>query len=243
MSGGGEIAAAFRALAEDAAQAGESIGKSMGRWMEDTADIEEENVNRTLAADAENARALSAIRSNAGHLPEGGAGAGAAGGESGNISRTLSGAGGPEAGTAFGGKTAGRRSLPPAVKKKLEEGREFNRENWPRYPHNEVDLASRKRVDSYRPNREIVERKFTQLANIKPETAKGYIDSMRYKYKPGQLIGDTPKNQGEGIAGDELKGRHILEVPPQVQPVPPDIIKYAAQHTVIIRDTGGKVCR
>ena len=50
MADGGELAAAFRALAEDAAQAGEDIGDSVGRWFEDTADIEEENVNRTLAA-------------------------------------------------------------------------------------------------------------------------------------------------------------------------------------------------
>ena len=31
-------------------------------WFEDTADIEEENVNRTLAADTQNADALDAIR-------------------------------------------------------------------------------------------------------------------------------------------------------------------------------------
>jgi hypothetical protein len=74
MADGGELSAAFRALAEDAAQAGEDVGNSMGRWFEDTADIEEENVNRTLAADAENARALNAIRPDTGNLPEGGAG-------------------------------------------------------------------------------------------------------------------------------------------------------------------------
>lgn len=62
MTDGGELTAVFRALAEEAAQAGKDIGNSMGRWFEDTADIEEENVNRTLAADAENVRALNAIR-------------------------------------------------------------------------------------------------------------------------------------------------------------------------------------
>jgi len=74
MADGGELSAAFRALAGDAAQAGEDIGDSMGRWFEDTADIEDENVSRTLAADAENARALNAIRPDTGNLPEGGAG-------------------------------------------------------------------------------------------------------------------------------------------------------------------------
>lgn len=66
----------FRALAGDAAQAGENIGNSMSRWMEDTASIEDENVARTLAADAENARAISAIRPHPGNLTESGAGAG-----------------------------------------------------------------------------------------------------------------------------------------------------------------------
>jgi hypothetical protein len=89
MADGGELAAAFRALAEDAGQAGEDIGNSMGRWFEDTADIEEENVNRTLAADAENADALSAIRPNPGDLADGGAGD--AGGSTNRIARLLNG--------------------------------------------------------------------------------------------------------------------------------------------------------
>jgi len=69
MADGGELAAAFRALAEDAAQAGEDIGSSIARWTEETADIEDENVSRILAADAENARALRAIRADPGDIP------------------------------------------------------------------------------------------------------------------------------------------------------------------------------
>jgi papain fold toxin 1 (glutamine deamidase) of polymorphic toxin system len=86
MADGGELAAAFRALAEDGAQAGENIGDSMGKWFEDTADIEEENVNRTLAADAENTRALTAIKPNPGNLIEGGEGD-VSGGTEGGTSR------------------------------------------------------------------------------------------------------------------------------------------------------------
>lgn len=91
MPGGGELAAVFRGLAQDTAQAGDDIGKSISRWMEDTADIEDENVARTLAADAENARALNAIRPNPGNLAEGGAGEGEFGKPS-LISRLLGGA-------------------------------------------------------------------------------------------------------------------------------------------------------
>ena len=75
MAGGGELSAAFRALAHDAAQAGEDIGKSMSRFFEDTADRADQSVTTTLAADAENARALNAIRPKSEDpLPEGGSG-------------------------------------------------------------------------------------------------------------------------------------------------------------------------
>jgi hypothetical protein len=90
MADGGELAAAFRALAEDAGQAGENIGNSMGRWFEDTAGIEEENVNRTLAADAQNADALNAIRPDPGNLLDGGAGD-TEGSSTNNIARLLNG--------------------------------------------------------------------------------------------------------------------------------------------------------
>lgn len=62
MPDGGELSAAFRALAEDTAQAGDDIGNSMGRFFEDTADREEQSVTTTLAAEEENTRALNAIR-------------------------------------------------------------------------------------------------------------------------------------------------------------------------------------
>jgi hypothetical protein len=101
MSESGELAAAFRALAQDAAQAGEDVGSSVGRWFEETARIEEENVSATLAADADAARALNAIRPDTGDIADSGAaagglaGAGAAGsGEPGPIARMLSGADG-----------------------------------------------------------------------------------------------------------------------------------------------------
>lgn len=58
---GGELEAVFKALAEDTAQAGKDIGESMARFTEITADTEDGNVARTLAADAETARAAEAI--------------------------------------------------------------------------------------------------------------------------------------------------------------------------------------
>jgi hypothetical protein len=57
----GELAAAFEGLAEDTAQAGGEIAESIAKFTDDTANIEDANVARTLAADAENARAANAI--------------------------------------------------------------------------------------------------------------------------------------------------------------------------------------
>ena len=57
----GELSAVFRALAEDTDQAAGNIAGAMARFTETTAVTEDGNVARTLAADAENARAIAAI--------------------------------------------------------------------------------------------------------------------------------------------------------------------------------------
>jgi hypothetical protein len=57
----GELAAVFKGLAEDAGDAGEQIAESIANFTDDTADIEDANVARTLAADADTARAAAAI--------------------------------------------------------------------------------------------------------------------------------------------------------------------------------------
>jgi hypothetical protein len=57
----GELAAAFEGLANDAGQAGGDIAESIARFTDDTANIEDANVDRTLAADAKAARAADAI--------------------------------------------------------------------------------------------------------------------------------------------------------------------------------------
>lgn len=62
----GELAAAFEGLAEDTAQAGEEIAGSIAKFTDETADIEDANVARTLATDAEAARAAAAIGKDAG---------------------------------------------------------------------------------------------------------------------------------------------------------------------------------
>ena len=57
----GELSAVFRALAEDTDQAAGNIAGAMARFTVTTADTQDGNVARTLAADAENAQAIAAI--------------------------------------------------------------------------------------------------------------------------------------------------------------------------------------
>lgn len=63
--GDGELAAVFKGLAEDAGEAGGEIAKSIATFTDETATIEDGNVARTLAADANTARAANAVSSEA----------------------------------------------------------------------------------------------------------------------------------------------------------------------------------
>lgn len=246
MADAGVVAAAVRGVADDSAQAGLDIGEALGSNIDDAAQNVLDGLTTSQAAEDANTQLFTDIKPNAGDVDAaGGEGGGVAGsgasGEPNRIGNLLNGDAGDAGGE--GGSTStdgsGKRSLPDWLKKKFDDGNQFNKDNQSRYPHNEVTLESGKRVDSYSPNREIVERKYTQLSQVKEDTAKGYIDSLRYKYKVGETIGNTAKNRAEGIAGQPLKGDHILEVPPQDEPIPPAILRHAEAHNVTIRDTNG----
>ncbi|MEU6773924.1 PrsW family intramembrane metalloprotease [Streptomyces sp. NPDC046759] len=152
------------------------------------------------------------------------------------------GAGGSGAGESSGGK---RSEVPQWLRDKWNEGRQFNEDNWPRYPANEVYLENGKVLDSYRPGKEIVSRKQTQIWKIKPDTFRNYLREINQKYKAGTKIPDTPKARREypQLIGKPLKGKYYLEVPVQSQPVPEWALREAADHNVIIRDVQGFVYR
>lgn len=80
MAEDGELAAVFRGLAEDSAQAGDDIGESIARFTEATADNEDANVARLLDTDSKLARTLDGIRATADDdesgVPSGGGGDG-----------------------------------------------------------------------------------------------------------------------------------------------------------------------
>ena len=132
--------------------------------------------------------------------------------------------------------------MPPDVWRKIQDGHKFNVERRPHYASSEVRLGTGKVVDSYDHEEEIVERKHSQLARIRSETAIGYLQDTVRKYSPGRKISDTPRNRElyPDLVGKILEGRLILEVPVQDDPVARAVLEKAAELDVIIRDVEGK---
>ncbi|WP_418957086.1 PrsW family intramembrane metalloprotease [Streptomyces tritici] len=148
-------------------------------------------------------------------------------------------------GASTGGAGGGKGEAPPWLREKWRKGRQFNEDNWPRYPANEVYLENGKYLDSYRPKKEIVSRKDTQISEISEATFKKYLGEFTSKYKRGTRIPDTDKARREypQLIGQRLRGNYYLEVPVQNSPVPEWALKQAAESRVIIRDVNGLVHR
>ena len=103
------------------------------------------------------------------------------------------------------------------------------------------------RLDSYVPNKEIVSRKYTKFNEVSEETAIRYPKELKDKYSPGSIIADVPSTISKtnvGIFkannGNVLKGQMILEVPVQKAKISPNVLKYANDHNIKIRDIKGK---
>jgi len=91
------------------------------------------------------------------------------------------------------------------------------------YPHHEVNLENRKRLDSYDPTvGEIISRKATDLDRIQEETFRGYLQELQDKYSVGETI---RSNKYPEIDGLKLDGKHILEIPDSNKHLP-DIEKF-----------------
>jgi len=87
------------------------------------------------------------------------------------------------------------------------------------------------RLDSYIPNKEIISRKATQMAETTVETAKKHIDELVKKYKKDLLIANTKRAGSETLQGD-----YILEIPKQKAPIPQEILDHAKKKDVFIRE-------
>ena len=145
-----------------------------------------------------------------------------------------------------GASTPGKTiSAKPEWLQNVQAGNKFNTEQSKNYPYNELYVNKPNgngyyRVDSYNPaTGEIVSRKFTQFADITEATATNYIREAVNKYPAGATVANVPSS-GD-LAGSLLKGKNILEIPPQAKPIPQSIIDTARKSGVVIRDTNGKV--
>ncbi|MBF4624025.1 hypothetical protein [Clavibacter sp. VKM Ac-2872] len=119
----------------------------------------------------------------------------------------------------------------PAWKKRILQGHEFNYANHHRYTYSEIRVMRRWRLHSYEEDLWITSRKHTQVVDIRWYTMKRYIYEIHKKYRPGFIVDET---------GVPLQGVKILEVPPQLKAVPQEVLTYAREHGVVIRDSNGR---
>jgi hypothetical protein len=137
--------------------------------------------------------------------------------------------------------------IPGQAWDRMCDGVEFDERRGPSYTSrgggNEINLNNDKRLDSYLPAKEIVSRKHTQLAQVREETAIGYLRELDRKYSPDQTIKDTPRNRDQlpGEVGRNIRGAPVLEIPPQHTPVPSAVLEEADRLGITIRDSDGKV--
>ena len=91
-------------------------------------------------------------------------------------------------------------------------------------------------------------RKYTQFDEVSEETAIRYLKELEEKYSPGSIIADVPSNNigsnkkiFERNGDNVLRGQMILEVPVQKKAdIPPNVLKYANDHNIKIRDIKDK---
>lgn len=136
------------------------------------------------------------------------------------------------------------KSGKPEWLQRLEAGNQFNKNRSPFYEYNEVYVEKPSggyvRLDSYDPETgEIVSRKFTQFSEIQESTGEAYVNELATKYPPGSTIANVPSSGP--LAGQQLQGQMILEVPVQNGPIPQSVLDAANEQGIIIRDTNGTV--
>jgi hypothetical protein len=125
-----------------------------------------------------------------------------------------------------------------------------------KYPANQVPIRDKggklRRLDSLDPDAgEIISRKSLvtsngQIAHADAFTILDYFQEFALKYPDGAIIEDVPSTRrkmlnGRPMAGQTIKGRYVLEVPPQKYAIPDWIIQEASSRGITIRDSEGKV--
>ena len=100
--------------------------------------------------------------------------------------------------------------------------------------NSQIKLVNGKVADVIK-NNELISHKFTQLSNINFDTAKGYINEIGRKY-----ANQTTKSR-KFAEQKSTKGMiEILEVPPQKDGIPKEVLDYADKVGIEIREISGK---
>lgn len=136
---------------------------------------------------------------------------------------------------------------------RVQRGNDFNAEREHAYPHSEVRLErpegwrGHPRADAVVVGREIVERKFSQLADLSEDAAIAYINQLAEIYHPGARIAEVDStaavraDDAAGGGSGVLRGQMVLEVPEQHAPVPRRVLEHAERAGVVIRDPEGRI--
>jgi hypothetical protein len=156
---------------------------------------------------------------------------------------------GPIIAMAIGGYAGSEYAQGPAQwELNVQAGQNFNVQQRPNFPHNEVYVQSPEGrynvLDSYNDQTgEIVSSKFTQFSNVLPSTGVSYINEAANKYAPGTIIADVASNQAKRpqLIGQPLQGTLYLQVPVQNRPIPQPVIDAAKARYVKIRDVNERV--
>ena len=100
--------------------------------------------------------------------------------------------------------------------------------------NSQIELVNKKRVDVII-NNELISHKFTQLSEVTFDTAKSYINEIGRKYA------NQTTNSRKLIEQKSTKEMtHVLEIPPQKNGIPKEVLDYARKKNIEVREITGK---
>ncbi len=133
---------------------------------------------------------------------------------------------------------------------RIRAGQAFDRAQARQYQFNQVYIVKDSGrgywiLDSYGPSNPAfgagpVSRKFTQLADIRIESAASMLQEAYRKYRPGQTFANVPWGPRD-LLDATSQGQLWLEVPVQTKPIPGAVLATARQLSIKVRDVTGKV--
>ncbi len=103
--------------------------------------------------------------------------------------------------------------------------------------NSQIKMVNGKVLDVLK-NNQLISHKFTQLSEITEKTAKGYIDEIGAKY-----ANQTTKSRKLADQVDTFDMKKVLEIPPQKNGIPKEILDYAEEAGVTIREISGKALK